>query len=55
MRVLTAVKQDILNKIVIDNQTDLVGHLYCLVLDIQQYDGPFKTNLGNMLLKIEYW
>ncbi len=36
MRVLAAVRKDILNRIVIDNRTDLVSHPYCLVLDIKE-------------------
>ena len=36
MRVLTAVRKDILNSIIIDNRTDLVSHPYCSVLDIKE-------------------
>ena len=36
MQVLTAVKKEILSKVIIDNQMDLVHHLYCLVLDIKE-------------------
>ena len=36
MRVLTIVRKDILNKIIIDSQTDLVGHLYYSILDIKK-------------------
>ena len=36
MRVLTAVRKDILNKVITDNRTDLVSHLYCLVLDFKE-------------------
>ena len=36
MRVLTVVRRDILNKVLIENRTDLVSHPYCLVLDIKE-------------------
>ena len=36
MRVLIAVKKDILNKVIIENWTDLVSHPYCIVLDIRE-------------------
>ena len=36
MRVLIAVRKNILTKIVIDNQTDLVSHLYYLILNIKE-------------------
>ena len=36
MRVLIAVKKDILNKVIIENPTDLVSHPYCIVLDIRE-------------------
>lgn len=36
MRVLTAVRKDILHRIIIDNQTDLVSYPYCSVLDIKE-------------------
>ncbi len=36
MRVLITVKRDILNKIIIENRTDLVSHPYCIVLDIRE-------------------
>ena len=36
MRVLMTVRKDILNKVIIDNRTDLVSHLYCSVLDIKE-------------------
>lgn len=38
MRVLIAVKKDILNKVIIKNWTDLVSHLYCIVLDIREFN-----------------
>ena len=34
MQVLIAVKKDILNKVIIENRTDLISHPYCIVLDI---------------------
>ena len=36
MRVLIAVRKDILSKVVIENRTDLVSHPYCMVLDIRE-------------------
>ena len=38
MLVLTAVRKDILNKVIIENRTDLVSHPYCIVLDIKELD-----------------
>ena len=38
MRVLVAIKKDILNKVIIENRTDLVSHPYCIVLDIREYN-----------------
>ena len=36
MQVLTAVRKDILNIVLIENRSDLVNHPYCLVLDIKE-------------------
>ena len=37
MRVLTAVRKDILSKVIVDNRTeDLASHSYCSVLDIKE-------------------
>ncbi len=36
MRVLIAVKKDILNKVIIENRTDLVSHPYCIVIDVRE-------------------
>lgn len=36
MRVLTAVRKDIISTAVIENRTDLVSHPYCMVLDIKE-------------------
>lgn len=36
MRVLVAVRKIILNKVIIENRTDLVSHPYCIVLDIKE-------------------
>ena len=36
MRVLMAIRKDILNKVLIENRTDLVSHPYCSVLDIKE-------------------
>ena len=53
MRVLIAVKKDILDKDIIDNQTDLISHFYCLYLDIKEFDwksgkSPRKTRIINL-------
>lgn len=37
IRVLMAVKKDILSKIVIKNRTNLVDHPYCIVLDVREF------------------
>ena len=36
MQVLIAVRKDILNKIIIENWTDLASHSYCIALDIKE-------------------
>ena len=36
MQVLTAVRKDILHRVIIDNRTDLISHPYCSVLDIKE-------------------
>ena len=41
MQVLTVIKKDILNKIIIDNWTNLVSHPYCIVLDIRKHNLAF--------------
>ena len=41
-RVLTAVKKELVNKIIVDNRTDLVDHPYFLTLDIRDIDN--RTN-----------
>ena len=38
MRVLIAVRKDILNRVAIEKQTDLISHPYCLCLDIIKFD-----------------
>ncbi len=46
MRVLIAIKKDILNKVIIENRTDFVSHLYCIVLDIMERNsgsGKYST------------
>lgn len=37
MLVLRAVQKDILNKVIIENRTNLVNHLYCIILDIKEF------------------
>ncbi len=36
MQLLTAVRKDILNDVIIENRIDLVSHPYCMVLDIRE-------------------
>lgn len=36
MRVLTAVWKDILDKVIIENRTDLVSYPYCSILDVKK-------------------
>ena len=36
MQVLIAVRKDILNKVIIENQTDLVSHPYYIILNIRE-------------------
>ena len=38
IRVLVAVRKDIVNTVIVENRTDLVSHPYCLVLDIKELD-----------------
>ena len=38
-RVLTAVKKELVNKIIVENRTDLVNYPYFLALDIWDIDG----------------
>ena len=42
-RVLTAVRKDILNKIVVENRSDLVDHPYFLAMDIRELGRTTKT------------
>ena len=53
MRVLIVVKKNILDRVIIDNQTDLINYLYCLYLDIQEFNpkfgkSPRKTRIVNL-------
>jgi ribonuclease HI len=36
LRVMTAVRRDILNRVVVESRSDIVNHPYCLTLDIQE-------------------
>ena len=38
MQVLITVKKDILDRVIIDNRTDLISHSYCLCLEIKKFD-----------------
>lgn len=44
MQILIVVKKDILNKVIIKNWIEMVSHLYCIVLDIRE----FNSVLGNI-------
>ena len=41
MRALTAVQKDIVNKVTIDNRTDLASNPYCMVLDLKE---PYRKS-----------
>ena len=36
--VLIIIKKDILNKVIIENRTDLISHPYYIILDIREYN-----------------
>lgn len=38
MQVFIAVGKDILSRVVVENQSNLINHLYCVVLDIKKLD-----------------
>lgn len=38
MQVLIVVEKVILNKVIINNQIDLIIHLYCLYLNLKKFD-----------------
>ena len=42
---LTAVKKDILDKVTIENRTDLVSHPYCTALDRKEIDGKPQKHI----------
>lgn len=42
---MTAVKKELINKIVVDLKTDLVNHLYFMLLEISEFD-PRSNKLG---------
>ena len=46
MQVLIAVKKDILNRVIINNWTDLISHSYYLYLDIKEFDPKSEKSLG---------
>ena len=41
-RVLTAVKKELANRIIVENRSDLVNHPYFLTLDIREMDSQSK-------------
>ena len=45
MQVLIAIKKEILDRVIIDNQKDLISHLYCLCFDIKEFDPKFGKSL----------
>ena len=45
MQILIAIKKDILDRVIIDNRTDLISHPYCLCLDIKEFDPKSKKSL----------
>ena len=45
MRVLTAVRKDILNKVIINNWINLASYLYYYVLDIKKLYSRFRKIL----------
>lgn len=54
MRVLIAVKKDILNKVIIENSTDLVSHSNCIILDIREYNPSCKKYSRKTRVIIHY-
>ena len=46
MRVMTAIKKDVMNKAVIDHRTDLVNHPYFMVLEMPEIDLRSKGQEG---------
>ena len=48
MRVLTAVRKDILNKVIIENRINLASHPYCIVLDIKELN-PVSRNYSRRI------
>lgn len=45
MHVLVAIKKARLNKIIIENRTNLVSHPYYIVLDIKEHNSTFGKYL----------
>ena len=45
MQVIIAVRKDIPNTIIVENQTDLISHPYCICLDIKEIDGQTERRL----------
>ena len=44
MRVLTAVRKNIVNQVTIENRSDLASHPYCLILDLKE---PYQESSKN--------
>lgn len=45
MLVLIIVKKDILNKLIIENRTDLISHLHYILLDMRECNPGFRKYL----------
>ena len=43
-RVMTAIRKDILNRVVMDNRTDLIAHSYFLAIDVREINPRIKRS-----------
>lgn len=50
IQVLMAVEKDIINRIIINNQSDFVSHPYCLTLDIKKLEPLIRKSLKNTIV-----
>lgn len=53
-RVFTAIKKELINKIIVDNRTDLGDYLYFLILDIRDIDSQTKKLVRQTRVVNEY-
>ncbi len=44
IRVMTAVKKDLVDKVVVDHRTDLIDYLYFMLLDVREIDSRSKRS-----------